>query len=164
MKTVRETLTGMVFEDYQAGDLPQLEKITSVFDKITHSNVPTSGFILDNEFATYKMSENYLRSITAGTSYANFTLEKVPTFVGSPTMPYKSTIRLQKAQKPVADKMVSGGSQVFLNIPTATGKTVLSVDMIAKLQVKTIILRRRSYSSGMRHSEIRQLLILAGLL
>lgn len=140
MKTVRETLTGMVFEDYQAGDIPQLERITSIYDKISHSDTPASGFILDNEFATYKMNENYLRSITAGTSYDHFTLEKIPTFIGSPTMPYKSTIRLQKAQKPVADKMVSGGSQVFLNIPTATGKTVLSVDMIAKLQVKTIII------------------------
>lgn len=136
---VRETITGMVFEGYQPGDIPQLEKVTSVFDKITHKNVPTAGFILDDGFSTYRFNESYLRSITAGTRYANFEIEHVPMELGQPTNPFRSTIRLMKAQKSISDKMMTG-NQVFLNIPTATGKTVISVDFISKLQVKTIII------------------------
>jgi superfamily II DNA or RNA helicase len=139
MKKVRETITGMVFEDYQAGDIPQLERITSVFDKITHKNVPTAGFLLEDGFATYKIREPYLRSITAGTPYANFEVEHIPMELGQPTEPFKSTIRLLKSQKQVSDKMMNG-NQVFLNIPTATGKTIIAVDFIAKLQVKTIVI------------------------
>ena len=130
----------MLFEDYTEGDIPQLERDTSIFDKITHSSIPTSGFVLDNTFATYKMNEPYLRSITAGTPFTDFVIEKVPLELGQPTMPYKSLIKLQKAQKPVSEKMLSGNNQIFLNIPTATGKTVLAVDMIAKLQLKTIVI------------------------
>lgn len=140
MKKIRETLTGMVFEDYNTGDIPLLERYTSVFDKVTHKNIPTAGFVLDNEFATYKMSEPYIKSLTAGTTYGEFEIEKIPMSLGTPTEPYKSSIRLQKNQKPVSEKMMSGGNQIFLNIPTATGKTILAVDMIAKLQVKTIVI------------------------
>ena len=140
MKVIKETITGMLLEDYTSGDIPQLEHDTSIFDKITHSDIPTSGFVLDNAFATYKMSEPYLRSITGHTPYSNFVIERVPLELGAPTNPYKSNIKLQKAQKPVAEKMMCGNNQVFLNIPTATGKTVLAVDMIAKLQIKTIVI------------------------
>lgn len=130
----------MLFEGYQAGDIPQLERITSVQDKITHKRIPTAGFALEDGFATYKINENYLRSITAGTPFANFELEKIPLRLGEPTSPYKSNIRLQKSQKQVSDMMMNGNNQTFLNIPTATGKTVITTDFIAKLQVKTIII------------------------
>lgn len=136
---VKETITGMVFEGYQAGDIPQLERITSVYDKITHKNVPTAGFVLDDGFATYRFKIPYLRSITAGTPFANFEVENVPMELGQPTEPFKSNIRLLKSQKQVSDKMMNG-NVVFLNIPTATGKTVITVDFVSKLQVKTIII------------------------
>jgi superfamily II DNA or RNA helicase len=136
---VKETITGMVFEGYEPGDIPQLERITSVYDKITHKNIPTAGFALDDGFATYRFKEQYLRAITVGTPFQNFEIEHVPMELGQPTEPFKSTIRLQKAQKQISDKMMAG-NQVFLNIPTATGKTVISVDFIAKLQVKTIVI------------------------
>lgn len=140
-KVIRKTITGMVLEDYQAGDLPQLERQTSIWDKIYHKQIPTAGFILDNEFATYKMDDNYLRSITAGTSYSNYELVNVPLEMGNPTMPYRSIIRLQKNQRAIFDAMIrSPKNQIFLNIPTASGKTVMSVNYIAKLQVKTIII------------------------
>lgn len=140
MKKIRETITGMVLEDYQAGDVPQLERVTSVYDKITRKYIPTAGFVLDNEFATYRFKEQLLRTFTAGTPYANFEIEHIPMELGQPTMPFKSTIRLLKSQKQVSDKMMASGNQVFLNIPTATGKTVISVDFISKLQVKTIVI------------------------
>ena len=142
MKTIRKTITGMVIEDYKAGDLPKLEKYTSIYDKLYHKYIPTSGFALDNnEFATYKINENFLRSITAGTPYNDFNVEYVPLELGEPTMPYKSIIRLQKAQREIFDKMISSGhNQIFLNIPTATGKTILAVNYVAKLQTKSIII------------------------
>ena len=139
-KRIRKTITGMVFEDYQAGDIPQLEKYTSIWDKVTHKSIPTSGFVLDNSFATYRINETFLKSITVGTPYAGYEMENIPLELGQPTEPYKSSIKLTKAQKPVSEKMAMGGNEVFLNIPTATGKTVISVDFIAKLQVKTIII------------------------
>jgi len=139
-RVIRKTITGMVLENYQAGDLLQLERQTSVYDKLYHKHVPTSGFILDNEFATYKFDENYLRSITYNSPYKDFVIENIPLELGEPTLPYKSNIRLQKNQRVIFDKMLSSTkNQIFLNIPTATGKTVLAVNYISKIQTKTII-------------------------
>lgn len=139
MRKIRETITGMVFEGYQPGDIPQLERVTSVYDKITHKSIPTAGFALDDGFATYKFKTTYLKSITAGTPYNEFEIEHIPMELGEPTNQFRSNIKLLKSQKQVSDKMMNG-NVVFLNIPTASGKTVITVDFIAKLQVKTLII------------------------
>ena len=140
MKTIKRTITGMVFEDYQAGDIPQLERKTSVFDKLYHKFVPTGGFMLGDSFATYNIDENFLHHAVIGTPYANCSIEDIPMSEGLPTKPYRSNIKLQKHQKDVFERISADNPQIFLNIPTATGKTVLSVHRIAKLQVKTIII------------------------
>ena len=140
---IRTGITGTLFEGYHRKDCPNLEYHTTVLNKTNHQYVETTGFYdaITDTFATYKMDVNRLRYMTAGSKYETAELISRPVSVSSNMDDFESNIKLTEIQEPVMANMLScKNPEMFVNLPTAVGKTVLSVHYLAFYNKKCIIL------------------------
>lgn len=138
------TSTGIVFDPYDARCLEKLEYKNSIYDKRIHSRVPYGGFIVDDEgrrkYVTYMMEPSTMVS-----TVKDFTVDSVgEPYYGqeiSNRFSLVSSIILTDVQFDAINTVLTNQYQTaFFNIPSAFGKTIMSVSLITSIGIKTLIL------------------------
>ncbi len=140
---VLKTSTGTLFKDYLPHSCKLLEYRTSIFQKNIHKQVPTTGFFdaSSSSFATYSMSNDFIQRMIYGSPYDSVDIKIAPVYHGRDMLPINSNITLTDIQQPIMNSMLyNKHCEMFINLPTAIGKTVLSVHYIAFYNKKCIIL------------------------
>lgn len=140
MGVINITSTGITITPYIKGQVEDLERSTSVYEKISHKWIPTSGFYdQENEsFLTYKMSLDKLKGWFPG-----YEISYIPTYYKGMDgdICLKDNFELRQNQKDVISDLVgSKKPEIFINIPTATGKTVIGVWYSVFRHQKTLIM------------------------
>lgn len=141
-RQIVRTTTGTRFEGYHKKECNNLEYHTSIFNKNAYKRVETTGFCdsTNETFLTYKMSNEALRYMTAGSKFVDAPVVNTPVQTGLDLAPMESLINLTDIQIPVMNKMTyCSGPEMFVNLPTAVGKTVLGVHYMSFYNKKTII-------------------------
>ena len=138
MNGIIETTTGFRIVDYSKNECIDLERMTSYFEKNGHKYVPVSGFhdSKDETFLTYKMPKSSLKKFFPGCE-----------FIRKPMSKYRripdvdiGDFELRDNQKNVIVRMTQiDYPEMFVNIPTATGKTVLGVYFIALMRITSLV-------------------------
>lgn len=139
MKDIIETNTGINIQDYSQGENTDLEFATSYFEKNQHKLVPVSGFYNkpDETFLTFKMPHEKLRVYFPGCNIVQKNTSKFRKIANI----VLDNFELRENQKSVISQMMQvKGSEMFVNIPTATGKTVLGVYYISLNKMVTLII------------------------
>lgn len=142
MKILR-TSTGTLFMNYMPKACPVLEYRTSIYQKNIHKHVPSTGFYDENtsSFATYSMSNDVIQRMISGSRFESVQIDNVAPYHGKNMNSVSSNIVLTDVQHPVMNDMCyTKTNEMFVNLPTATGKTVLAVHYIAYFNKKCIIL------------------------
>lgn len=126
-KIIYRTPNGIQITPYYRGQCDSLEKRCSYYDKIYHKRIYTTGFPIDEEnlFITYKIKKGLLR-----TWFPDYRIVDVKSDTRRPV--YHSTlmpgVKLKENQIEVLNKFVlSDRPEIYLNVPTAFGKTFLGV-------------------------------------
>lgn len=138
MKEITITTTGVCIHDYSKRENIDIEKRTSYLEKNQHKYIPVSGFrdSIDETFMTYKMSKGMLRGYFPKCEFTEV-----------PMSPYRKIadvdlgdFHLKDNQRTVVTKMTQiNYPEMFVNIPTATGKTVLGVYYIALMKIVSLV-------------------------
>lgn len=138
------TSTGIVFDPYDAKCLEKLEYRNSIYDKRIHDRVPYGGFIINDEgrrkYVTYMMEPSTMVPIVR-----NFSVESAgPPYSGEPIkFPFQmiESIILTDVQYDTINTVMQNDYRTaFFNIPSAFGKTIMSISLISIIGVKTIVL------------------------
>lgn len=140
---VLKTSTGTLFKNYLQHSCKLLEYRTSIFQKNIHKQVPTTGFFDANTstFATYSMSNEFIQRMIYGSNYNSVDINIAPVYKGKEMAAINSKIELTDVQQPVMNSMLyNKNCEMFINLPTAVGKTVLAVHYISYYNRKCIIL------------------------
>lgn len=140
---VLKTATGTLFQDYMPKACPILEYRTSIFQKNIHKQVPSTGFYDEHtsSFATYSMSNGTIQRMLSGSRFENVDIHVELPYHGKNMSDITSSIVLTDVQQPVMNNMCyNKHCEMFVNLPTATGKTILAVHYIAYFNKKCIIL------------------------
>ena len=141
MGIINITTTGVTITPYIKGQVPEIEKMTSVYEKITHKWNPVSGFISrdgNGSFLTYKINESTLKKW-----FPDYKLISIPPYGKSfdNDIRMKEGFELRQNQLDIINELIgTNRKEIFLNIPTATGKTVLGVWYTVYLHQKTLIM------------------------
>ena len=138
--TIHLTTTGTMIIPYVKGQLPFLEKYTSSYEKITHSWNPANGFIAEDmeAFLTYKIPVSKLKAWFPDYEIVKHSASSSRSLPKEVKMNDDFELReLQK--KPVTSLIATNKPEVFLNIPTATGKTVIGVFYSIYFNKRTLI-------------------------
>ena len=141
-KTVNVTNSGMVIRPYQKYKSKVLEYETSKWDPVYHKRQPVSGFYNDDDdsFATHKFDINFIRSL-----FPTHEIVYEPVIFGLPlSNPYtvNSYIEFTESQENVLAQSLTylnSYHKLFINVPTGVGKTLMTIELISKLNRKCII-------------------------
>lgn len=137
-KHIVYTTTGAFIVPYEPNQSPELEYDTSEFDKIYHRQIPHTGFYNDKLgiFVTYRMYEPKLKSYFPG-----YDVMYYKNYGGKKSMPFKVSVVPNKYQNSVLTQLMGlKNHEAYVNIPTASGKTVLAVMYIAEAGIKTFVM------------------------
>ena len=133
------TTTGVFIMPYEKGQSYYLEQDTSVYDKICHKYVPHTGFYNEKLglFATYNMAKDKLRD-----TFKGYELIEMTNYKGKPLKyQYAMNVELNRYQNNAITQLMGiNGHEAYVNIPTASGKTVLAVTYITMTNKKTLIM------------------------
>lgn len=138
MKEIVITTTGVCINDYSPKENIELEKHTSYFEKNRHKFMPVSGFYdeKDGKFLTYKMSESKLTSYFHKCVFIKPGVSKFNRIADVDL----GDFQLRDNQKSVITRMTQiDQPEMFVNIPTATGKTVIGVYFIAFMKIVSLV-------------------------
>lgn len=139
---IKRGSTGVLFEGYHPKDCHILEYNTSILNRNTHKIVETTGFYDSDTttFATYWMNNDTLKYMTTGSKFNNIEVENIKNTTAIPMQSFNSNISLTEIQLPVINKMTYiTNSEMFVNLPTAVGKTVVAVHYLTYYNKKTVI-------------------------
>ena len=133
------TTTGLRITPYEEGQVKALEKHTSTYDKIYHRWNSLNGFYNDklSIFATYKINPGMICKM-----FPDYTKTYVPAIKPGIVPQYNLTVSLNKYQTEIMDRLSSlptMKNEVFVNSPTASGKTVLATAYAAMMHTPTIV-------------------------
>lgn len=138
MKDIYLTSTGVMIDDYLPKENIELEKSTSYYEKNRHKFMPVSGFCdtKDVKFLTYKMPQAKLSTFFPECKFHKVAISefrKIPDVnLGDFT--------LRENQRSVIQQMMNiKQPEMFVNIPTATGKTVIGVYFIAIMKLVSLV-------------------------
>ena len=130
---------------YEKGDCPEIEKLMSRYDAVTHKRIPVAYYIEDNTLylprgISITLLEKYFGGIPAVVPQPDpYTKIKK----GVATYKPKSTIQ-ENAIKFLTAEDEYGYARIYsqfgLNLDTGEGKTYSTVTAILKLKLKTIII------------------------
>ena len=130
---------------YEKGDCPEIEKLMSRYDAVTHKRIPVAYYIEDNTLylprgISITLLEKYFGGIPAVVPQPDpYTKIKK----GVATYKPKSTIQ-ENAIKFLTAEDEYGYARIYsqfgLNLDTGEGKTYSTVTAILKLKIKTIII------------------------
>lgn len=133
------TVNGTVISPYLVGQCKPLEKMCSRYDSVYHKHIFTIGFPAEDEgiFLTHSLSMSFLKQ-----HFPDYKIEfKTPSFYQFDSVDCKPGILLRDNQKNVMFKLENCESkEIFLNVPTAVGKTFMGVIYSTFLQTKTLIM------------------------
>ena len=132
------TTTGVVILPYSEGQSKQLEYETSRYDKIYHKAIPTTGFYNEKleAFATYKMSPYKLKEF-----FPSYDVVYHKNYSGKTMSDFSMTVELNRYQDDAISQLIGlKKHEAYVNIPTASGKTVLAVAYSCMLKKKTFIM------------------------
>ena len=138
MKEIYITNTGVMVDGYLPKDNIELEKATSFYEKNQHKYVPVTGFCdtKDVKFLTYKMPESRLREYFPKCHFNRIGVSKFKSIADVDL----GDFQLRDNQKTVISQMLNIKTpEMFVNIPTATGKTVLGVYFITLMKVVSLV-------------------------
>ena len=142
MGEIYHTTTGIRIHPYYPKMSIDIENLTSIFNKATHKRVPVSGF-LDMDSESFLVHKN----IGQGLLLRNFSeyqhINVVP-FKGKqihPQIEFNDDFSLKPEQVSILGQMTRIQQyEMFVNLPTAVGKTILGLAYIASMGIKTIII------------------------
>lgn len=138
MKKIYLTTTGVMIDDYLPKDNIELEKSTSYYEKNRHKFMPVSGFCdkKDVKFLTYKMPEAKLRAFFPDCEFIKIGVSRFNKIANVDL----GDFQLRDNQKNVITQMLNiKQPEMFVNIPTATGKTVIGVYFIAIMHLVSLV-------------------------
>ncbi len=139
MGTISVTTTGVEIQPYEKRQCKLIEYQTSYLEKNRHTIVPVSGFFNseDESFLTYKMPIEKLRNMFP--TYDVVKRSSSPSRHFGPVI-IPTNFELRPEQRDIFnDMMTCSQTEMFVNIPTATGKTVMGVYYISMKRVVTLI-------------------------
>ena len=145
MADVRVYHTHIEVTPYEKGDCPQIEKLMSKYDTVTHKSVPIAYYIEDNTLylprgISITLLEKYFGGIPAVVSQPDaYTRIKK----GAALLKPKSNIQANAIKFLCSEDdyaYSSRYSQYGLNLDTGEGKSFATVASILKLKLKTIII------------------------
>ena len=137
---IKVTSTGIRICPYAKRQSKVLEKMTTYCEKATHKFVEVSGFFIkeDETFATYKLGSDFMSSLFPGYSFVNeaiYPFDKV-----SVPFEFNDDFELSDIQVPIMQKMMAvKQTEMFVNLPTSVGKTIVGIYYMKVYQVKTLI-------------------------
>lgn len=145
MPEIRVFHTHIEVYPYEAGDCPEIERMMSKYDKITHKMIPMCYFIQNDILylprgINTSILQSHFRSVPVPVSkYDDYT--KIKKGVGK--FPPKSNIQ-ENAIKFLCSEddyaYTARYSQLGLNLSTGDGKTYASIYSILRLKIKAIII------------------------
>lgn len=140
MGTINVTTTGVVISPYRRGQAVLLESGTAVYEKITHSLVSTTGFYIKelNIFIVYKMNIEKLKAW-----FPDYDVVEIPPYgmAFRHDIQMKPGFELRPYQRDVINKIISSNKyETFLNVPTASGKTVMGIWYSVFTKSRTLIM------------------------
>lgn len=139
------TQTGVLITPYHNHQNRYMEKITSIYDSITHRGIPVTGFFIDYEnsptcFITHLHDTMFLQA-----QFPGYIVEyKKPT--KGMNLTYKidlnPEITPREAQTDILEQVIryKDYNQWFIHLSQGLGKTLLSVYLISYFNVKTLIM------------------------
>ena len=137
-KKIVYTTTGTLIVPYTHNQCQRLEFETSDFDKIYHKQIPHTGFYNKKLeiFATYKMYATKLKSY-----FPDYDIEYFENYKGKSTSNFAMKVKPNKYQNSALTQLMGiNGHEAYINIPTASGKTVLAVTYICMYKKKAFIM------------------------
>ena len=145
MAEVRVYHTHIEVTPYEKGDCPQIEKLMSKYDSVTHKSIPIAYYIEDNTLylprgISITLLEKYFGGIPAVVSQPDpYTRIKK----GVPSLKPKSEIQANAIKFLCSEddySYTNRFSQYGLNLDTGDGKSFSAVSAVLKLKLKTIII------------------------
>lgn len=138
-RVIYRTQNGIRIVPYTIGQCIDLEKKCSYYDKVYHKRIYTTGFPIDDEdmFITYKIRKSLLRSW-----FPDYRIEDVAPDHRRPTFYSKLVpgVKLKDNQQEVMNKFaLSDNPEIYLNVPTAFGKTFMGVVYATKRKARCMI-------------------------
>lgn len=133
------TTTGLVIKPYYPGQCRKLEWMTSTYDAIYHKPIPHIGFYNDklNAFATYNIGKTYAKTLFPDYDVVQCQTNPIEHTNGF-TM---KNITLNEYQEDIVSQLEAiDNNAVFINLPTAVGKTVLATTCISKAKTRAFIM------------------------
>ena len=142
MGEIIRTTSGIRIHPYYPRMSSEIETFTSVFNKATHKRDPFSGFIdIDSEsFLVHKNIGDKLLSRNFG-NYDDIVIPPTKGQVINPPLEFKENFMLKPEQTSMLGQMIKLPQyEMFVNLPTAVGKTILGLAYIASMGIKSIII------------------------
>lgn len=127
------TPSGVVIHPYENGQCKTLESYTSIYNRVYHKRDAVTGFYIEKLkiFVTHYRDPNFMQML-----FPDYLIEFTEPIksVKIPSYELKDNIILTPLQFQMVNKTVSSNkSRVFLNLPTASGKTILSIHLIISI-------------------------------
>ena len=126
-RIIYRTSNGIRITPYTPGQCYDLEKICSYYDKVYHKRIFTTGFPIpdDDMFLTYNISKKYLVSWFPDYRIVDIKPDYRRPYYENELNP---DIKLRENQMEILNQMIlSNDSELYVNVPTAFGKTFLGV-------------------------------------
>jgi len=129
---------GIAIYPYIKGQCPELENICSYYDNVYHKRNFTTGFPIEKDccFLSHYVSLSKLKAW-----FPNYKVIRMHPFRRSNMESrLKDTVKLRDNQVDIMTRLIGNKSrEVFLNVPTAFGKTFLGVSFSLHLRTKTLV-------------------------
>ena len=141
------TNTGMTIVPYKKGQSKQIENDTAIWNKAYYKLDPVIGFTVHHStetdttsFVTVKNSENYIRSLFPNYIITHQSCNNA--YKLSESFSLNSDISPTDIQSDIINSVLREKykNEWFVNLPTGTGKTLLSIYLISILNTKALIM------------------------
>lgn len=129
---------GIAIYPYIRGQCKELERLCSHYDSVYHTRIYTSGFPIEKEscFLSHFISLAKLKNW-----FPDYKVIRMHTFTRSNMVNrLKPNVKLRDNQVNIMTRLIGNRSrEIYLNVPTAFGKTFLGVAYSLHLNTKTLI-------------------------
>lgn len=138
---IRVSNNGIIIDPYYKGQCRELEKMTSIYDKVYHKRIPLTGVFLEDEclFATHRHSIPMLKHLLPG--YEVVFEDRIRP---QPVYPFSlnEDKRLNDYQFNIFNKVAEMPNEhaYYFNMQTGFGKTVISVFYSGIWNLKTMVI------------------------
>lgn len=133
------TTAGLVIMPYRPKQCRKLEWMTSTYDAIYHRAIPHTGFYNPkmNAFVTYQLSKTYAKTL-----FPDYEVVQWPVMPIQHTQGFEMKgITLNEYQEDIVAQLENIDTNcVFVNLPTAVGKTVLATACMSEAKTRVFVM------------------------